>query len=70
MTTAIAKAPTLAQIRKWPAAVDVPPAAAALGISRSHAYELIKIGKFPATVVSVRRRHKVLTASLIRVLES
>lgn len=63
------KAPTLAQVRGWPAAVDVPAAALALRMSRSTAYEAIRTGDFPAKVLTVRGRHRVITASLIRILE-
>jgi hypothetical protein len=62
-------APTLAQVRKLPAVLDVSQAARVLGISRSSAYEAIARGDFPATVITVGRRKKVLTASLLRVLE-
>lgn len=61
--------PTLAEIKaSWPPAVDVPTAGAAFGLSRSHAYELVTRGKFPAKVVKFGGRYKVLTESLIRVL--
>lgn len=63
------KRPTLAQIREWPATVDVPIAASALGISRSSAYEAIKTGVFPAKVLTVQGRRKVITSSLVRLLE-
>jgi hypothetical protein len=43
--------PTLAQIRRWPATVDVRTAASAFGISPSHAYELINRSEFPAKVI-------------------
>lgn len=62
-------APTLSEIRTWPATVDVPAAARALGISRSHAYTLVERGQFPATVLFVGQRLRVITASLIAILE-
>lgn len=62
-------APTLAEIRAWPATVDVAAAARALGISRSHAYALVERGQFPATVLPVGQRFRVVTASLIAILE-
>jgi len=65
-----AKAPTLAQIRDWPATVDVPRAAQALGISRSTAYEWIRLGEFPVPVISVRHKHRVPTAGLVRLLSA
>jgi predicted DNA-binding transcriptional regulator AlpA len=60
--------PTLHEIRKWPASVDVTAAAAAFGISRSHAYELVTRGEFPAKVIRVGSRYRVITASIIRAL--
>ena len=61
--------PTLAEIREqWPAAVDVPNAGAAFGLSRSHAYELVARGEFPAIVIKLGSRYRVLTESIIRVL--
>ena len=63
------KPPTLAMIRKWPATVDVGLAAQALGCSRSTAYQAISDGTFPAEVITVSRRKRVLTHSLIAVLE-
>ena len=61
--------PTLSEIKTWPAAVDLVKAAAAFGISRSHAYALARRGEFPATVLTVGGRLKVTTASIIAALE-
>lgn len=61
--------PTLAQIREqWPATVDVPNAGAAFGLSRSYSYDLVSRGEFPATVMKLGSRYRVLTESIIRVL--
>jgi predicted DNA-binding transcriptional regulator AlpA len=60
--------PTLADVRKWPATVDVESAAAALGVSRSTAYEAIRTDSFPARVVMVSRRKLVITSSLLALL--
>ena len=62
-------APTLAEVRTWPATVDIAAAARALGVSRSHAYALVERGEFPAKVLPVGHRLRVITASLIAVLE-
>lgn len=62
--------PTLADIRRWPATVDVPQAALALGCSRSHLYELIKRGEAPVRTLPFGRRHVVITQSLVTLLES
>lgn len=62
--------PTLDEVRRWPASVDVSQGAAALGYSRSWLYELIKCGESPVRVITVRGRSRVLTASLVRLLET
>lgn len=61
-------APTLADIKTWPATVDIKTGANAIGISPSTAYDWLRLGVFPAKVISVRGRHRVVTASLIRIL--
>jgi predicted DNA-binding transcriptional regulator AlpA len=60
---------TLAQLRMRPPTLDVTEAAGWLGVGRSSAYEAIRRGDFPAKTITVNRRLRVLTASLIRVLE-
>ncbi|WP_436493191.1 helix-turn-helix transcriptional regulator [Actinokineospora sp. HUAS TT18] len=65
----VGRSPTLDEIRRtWPAAVGVPEAAAAFGLSRSHAYELIARGEFPARVLQVGSRYRVVTASILAIL--
>lgn len=63
-------APTLADVRSWPATVAVPKAATALGCSKSQLYDLIRRGEAPVRTLSYGRRHVVVTASLIRLLEA
>jgi hypothetical protein len=60
---------TLAAVRKWPATVNVGQAALALGVSRASLYEALARGERPVEVITVGRRMKVLTASLLKVLE-
>lgn len=61
--------PTLTEIRSWPATVSVRMAAAAFGISTSHAYELITRGEFPAKVLRLgTRRRVVVTESILNTL--
>ncbi|WP_044574670.1 hypothetical protein [Saccharopolyspora spinosa] len=62
------KAPTLDEIRQWPATVDVPTGGAAFGMPRSTAYEAVKTGQFPARVLKVGGRYRVVTASIVRAL--
>ncbi|WP_435218329.1 DNA-binding protein [Streptomyces sp. bgisy034] len=61
--------PTLDEIRAWPATVSVPKAATALGISRSYLHGLIKQGASPVKTLPFEGRHRVITASLVRLLE-
>ncbi|GAB2999401.1 DNA-binding protein [Saccharothrix stipae] len=62
--------PTLDEVRRWPATVNVAKAASAFGISRSHAYELIATRKFPAKVIKLRTTYRVITASIVRALSA
>lgn len=59
---------TIDDIRALPATVDVATAAAALGISRSYAYELAARGELPVRSLAVGGKTRVLTADLMRVL--
>ncbi|MFE5793552.1 helix-turn-helix domain-containing protein [Streptomyces sp. NPDC056503] len=61
---------TLDEVRQWPATVAVPEAAAVLGVSKSHLYELIKRGEAPVRTLSFGTRHRVITASLVALLEA
>lgn len=67
--SAARSAPTLDEIRSWPATVGVPEAARAIGVSKSHLYELVKRGEAPVRVLSFGTRHRVVTASIVRLLE-
>lgn len=68
MTTLATERPTLDEIRRWPAAVSIPRACTAFGISKAHGYELVKRDAFPARVLSLGGRYAVVTADLIRAL--
>lgn len=59
----------LAEVRRWPAAVRVEDGARALDISRASAYQAIADGTFPAKTIRVNRTLRVLTESLVEVLE-
>jgi hypothetical protein len=63
-------APTLDDIRQWPATCSLGEAAAALGYSKAWAYELAASGEFPAKILQVRSRKRVVTASLLEVLST
>jgi predicted site-specific integrase-resolvase len=60
---------TLSEIRKWPPTCNIEEAARALGVSRSSLYMAVREGVAPVTVITVRRRQKVLTSSLVETLE-
>jgi predicted DNA-binding transcriptional regulator AlpA len=54
----------------WNGTGSVEDAARALGFSRAKGYELIRRGRFPCRVLRIGRSSRVVTASLLRVLES
>lgn len=59
---------TLADLENGPATVNVETAAEFIGISRAAAYAAVRNGTFPARTITVGKRVKVITASLIDVL--
>jgi predicted DNA-binding transcriptional regulator AlpA len=65
-----AERPTLDQVRQWPATVGIPEASAALGISRSHGYELAATDEFPVRLIRAGGRVVVITSDLIRLLSA
>ena len=52
-----------------PPLVDVPTAAAVLGIGRTLAYELVKTGKWPTTVVRMGKLIRIPSAALLRLAD-
>lgn len=62
--------PTLEEIRGWPATVSITEAATALGVSRTTLYELMRIGESPVKILKLGSSRRVVTASLIAVLDS
>lgn len=58
------------ELDQLPALVDVPTAAAVLGIGRSLAYELVKTGQWPTPVLRIGRLIKIPTAPLRRLIEA
>lgn len=63
-------APTLAEVRTWPAVIPVEQAAQALGCSRSWLYAQVKNGDAPVRALKHGTRVVIVTASLIKVLEA
>lgn len=63
------RGPTFDEIAtEWPATVDVGQAGKAFGISKSHSYDLVNRGAFPARCIKVGGRWRVLTSSIVSVL--
>ncbi|WP_424850670.1 helix-turn-helix domain-containing protein [Streptomyces sp. SAI-129] len=54
----------------WDGTSSVEDASRALGFSRAKGYSLIRSGQFPCRVLHIGRKTRVVTASLLRVLES
>ena len=67
-STTTAAGPTLDDIRSWPATVSIPMANTAIGLSASHGYALAKRGEYPARVLKVGGRYRVITASVVALL--
>jgi predicted DNA-binding transcriptional regulator AlpA len=55
-------------LRTLPAVVDVPTAAAILGIGRSAAYELIRVGQWPTPTLRLGKLIRIPTAPLLDLL--
>ncbi|HEV2777888.1 MAG TPA: DNA-binding protein [Actinophytocola sp.] len=62
--------PTLDEIRRWPATVDVVQAGRAIGLGRNGAYEAVKQDRFPVRVLKIGNRLRVVTAELVALLEA
>ena len=60
---------SVAELRTMPGTVSVEVAAAALGVGRSTCYQAIANDEVPFRTVVVGRRIKVLTATLIELLD-
>jgi hypothetical protein len=60
---------TREELLSLPPVLDVPTAGRVLGIGRSLAYELVRNGAWPTTVVRVGKLIKVPTAPLLMLLD-
>lgn len=67
MNSASAKV-TEEQIRALPPVVDVETAAAVLGVGRTAAYELIRVGKWPTPVLRMGKLIRIPTRPLLELL--
>lgn len=54
----------------WSGTSSVADASKAFGLSRAKGYDLVRQGQFPCRVLQIGRGTRVVTASLLRVLES
>jgi predicted DNA-binding transcriptional regulator AlpA len=59
---------TADEVRALPAVVDLPTAARALGVGRSAAYELVRVGAWPTPVVRLGKLIKIPSAPLVELL--
>lgn len=59
---------TREELLRLPPVVDVPTAAAALGVGKSVAYELIRTGDWPTPVLRLGRLIKVPSAPLLQLV--
>lgn len=53
------------QVRNLPPVVDVATAAAVLGVGRTAAYELIRVGRWPTPVLRLGKLIRIPTAPLL-----
>lgn len=60
-----AKPLTLADLETLPAVVDLPTAAAVLGIGRTKPYQLAQSGEFPCRVLRIGRRYRAPVSALL-----
>jgi predicted DNA-binding transcriptional regulator AlpA len=56
------------QVRSLPAVVDVPTAAALLGVGRTAAYELIRTNRWPTPVLHLGKLIRIPTAPLLELV--
>lgn len=61
---------THADLLKLPPTTDVETGGKAFGLGRTTAYALARAGEFPCKVIRVGRAYRVITADLLRVLQS
>jgi hypothetical protein len=59
---------TLGELHQLPATVDLLTAARALGVGRTKAYELAKMGEFPCRIIRIGVAYLVPTAELLKLL--
>ena len=60
---------TVEKAQNVPPVVDVPTAAAILGIGRTAAYELIRLGKWPTPVLRLGKLIRIPSAPLLELVQ-
>ncbi len=60
---------TVEKAQNVPPVVDVPTAAAMLGIGRTAAYELIRLGKWPTPVLRLGKLIRIPSAPLLELIQ-
>ena len=59
---------TVEQVRSLPPVVDVPTAAAVLGLGRTAAYELIRVDQWPTPILRLGKLIRVPSAPLLELV--
>jgi len=60
---------TVTQAQQVPPVVDVPTAAAMLGIGRTAAYELIRLGRWPTPVLRLGKLIRIPSAPILELIQ-
>lgn len=60
---------TVERVQQVPPVVDVPTAAAILGIGRTAAYELIRVGQWPTPVLRLGKLIRIPSAPLLELIQ-
>jgi excisionase family DNA binding protein len=68
VTTSDGTRATLVQVDGLPPVLDVPTAAALLGIGKTAAYKLVREGQFPVPVLHLGRSVRIPTAPLLKLV--
>jgi hypothetical protein len=67
--TGASRSMTVEKAASIPPVVDVPTAAAILGIGRTAAYELIRLGKWPTPVLRLGKLIRIPSAPLLELVQ-
>jgi predicted DNA-binding transcriptional regulator AlpA len=59
---------SLAEVRALPVVVDLPTAARVIGVGRTKAYDLVRLGQFPVRVIAYGKSYRVTRADLLSFL--